>query len=64
MGFCRKAPPIEDVFASYKLGKKKKKKKENKLSVPSPSPTPVIKEEATATSFPGFSPTRFTERER
>ena len=65
MGFCRKAPPIEDVFGSYKLEKKKKKKKkENKLCVPSPSPTPVIKEEATATSFPGFSPTRFTERER
>ena len=62
MGFFRKAPPIEDVFASYKL--EKKKKKENKLCFPSPSPTPEIKEEATATSFPGFSPTRFTERER
>ena len=24
MGFCRKAPPIEDVFGSYKLEKKKK----------------------------------------
>ena len=40
------------------------KKKENKLRFPSPSPTPEIMEEATATSFPGFSPTRFTERGR
>ena len=62
MGFCRKAPPIEDVFGSYKL--EKKKKKENKLRFPSPSPAPEIMEEATATSFPGFSPTRFTERAR
>ena len=33
MGFCRKAPPIEDVFASYKLEKKKKKRR---TSSPSP----------------------------
>ena len=75
MGFCRKDPPIEDVFGSYKLEKKRSnwgrtwqlqtwKKKENKLRFPSPSPTPEIMEEATATSFPGFSPTRFTERGR
>ena len=62
MGFCRKAPPIEDAFGSYKL--EKKKKTEDKLRFPSPSPTLEIMEEATATSFPGFSPTRFTERER
>ena len=32
MGFCRKAPPIEDVFGSYKLEKKKKKRRTNSAS--------------------------------
>ena len=56
----KKKGAIEDVLGSYKL----EKKKENKLRFPSPSPTPEIMEEATATWFPGFSPTRFTERGR
>ena len=34
MGFCRKAPPIEDVFGSYKLEKKKKKKKGEQTPLP------------------------------
>ena len=62
MGFCRKEPPIEDVFGSYKL--EKQQKKENKLRFLPAPPVPEIKEEAAATSLPGFSPTRPTERER
>ena len=63
MGFCRKDPPIEDVFVSYKLDKKKKKR--NKLRFPPPpTPPPEIKEEPAATSLSGFSPTRPEERER
>ena len=63
MGFCRKDPPIEEVFVSYKLDKKKKKR--NKLRFPPPpTPPPEIKEEPAATSLSGFSPTRPVERER
>ena len=62
MGFCREDPPIDDVFVSYKLEKKKTTtKKENKNK---PNLAPEIKEEAAATSLPGFSPTRPAERER
>ena len=48
MGFCGKDPPIEDVFVSYKL---EKKKKENKLLFFPPTPAPEIKDEAAATSL-------------
>lgn len=61
MGFCRKDPPIEDVFVSYKL--EKKKKETNSVSPLHPPPS-EIKEEPAATSLPGFSPTRPAERER
>ena len=66
MGFCRKDPPVEDVFVSYKFEKKKKKKKKetNSVSPLHPPPPPEIKEESAATSLPGFSPTRPAERER
>ena len=56
MGFCRKDPPIEDVFVSYK-------KKQTPFP-PSTHPPPEIKEEPAATSLPGFSPTRPAECER
>jgi len=34
MGFCRKDPPIEDVFVSYKLEKKKKTNSVSSLQPP------------------------------
>ena len=42
MGFCRKDPPIEDVFVSYKLDKKKKKET-NSVSPLHPPRPPKLK---------------------
>ena len=47
MGFCRRDPPIEDVFVSYKLEKKKKKQ----TPFPPSTHPPEIKEEPAATSL-------------
>ena len=62
MGFCRKDPPIEDVYVSYKL--EKKKKKTNSVSSLQPPPPKLRRKPRQPRSQGSLLPALRSTRER